>query len=300
MGVAIILLSCGPQKITAKETYRYYSKAITLYKKGDYKGAIEYFEKAKEGTPFLSPQQIERLKYLEALAYYKEGDYENAILSFEDYIFLYPTAPNIQKAYVYLIKAYLKIAPDPWRDPTYVKKAIELAQKFLQRFPDSPYRGEVESLLLQARKRLVKHYYLIAKFYEDYYMYYPAAVRFEYLLLTYPRQIDRRDVLFHYIKNLYLTPRYARKKEKYWHEKYKELAKKIKKGKVSDKKAAQKRLEFYKEQELRWKKIADRAVKTADENLKIYKEKYGEDKNYKLLLKIKEGKWKPSWIERLL
>jgi len=296
----LLLTSCAQQGITQRETVKYYQKGRELFKRGDYEGAAKYLEKAQEGLPYLSPAQIAELKYKLALSYYKEGKYTDAILALEDFISNYPTAPQVQEAYLYLIRAYLKISPDPWRDPTYTEKAIELAEEFLQRFPDSPYRSEVYSLLLEAKKKLAKHYYLIAKFYEDYGYYYPAAVWFEYVLITYPDYINQRDALFHYIKNLYLTPRYAEKKISYWKDKYRELKEKMEKNEVEDKEAAERRLQFYKEQMERWKKIAERSVKTADQNLELYKEKYGEDNNYKLLLKIKKGEWKRPWIERIL
>ena len=67
------------------------------------------------------------------------------------------------------------------------------------------------------------------------------------------------------------------------------------------KKHLQKRIEFYQSQIERWKKIAREALKKGEENLKIYKERFGEDKYYKILLKIKkEGKVEQSWIEKLL
>jgi len=296
-----VLFSCAQTPaVTQKETLSYYQKANELFAKGKYGDAVQYYQKAEKGLPFLSPQQIALMKYRLGVAYFKEKKYADAILALEDFIDNYPGSAYIQQAYLYLIKAYLKIAPDAWRDPSYTEKAIKLAEEFLQKFPDSPYRAQVYQLLIQARKKLAKHYYLIAKFYEDYGYYYPAAVRFEYLLVTYPQYIDKRDVLFHYIKNLYLTPLYAKKKIAYWNKKARELKEKIKRGEVVDKKAAEKRVEYYKQQAQRWENISKEAVKAADENLALYKRDYGEDNNYKLLLKIKKGEWTQSWIEKIL
>jgi len=298
---ATVLFSCGQTpEVTQKGTLSYYQKANELFAKGKYDDAIQHYQKAEKGLAFLSPQQIALLKYRLGVAYFKEKEYADAILALEDFIDNYPGSAYIQQAYLYLIKAYLKIAPDAWRDPFYTEKAIKLAEEFLQKFPDSPYRTQVYQLLIQARKKLAKHYYLIAKFYEDYGYYYPAAVRFEYLLVTYPQYIDKRDVLFHYIKNLYLTPLYAKKKIAYWNEKARELKEKIKRGEVVDKKAAEKRVEYYEQQAQRWENISKEAVKAADENLTLYKRDYGEDNNYKLLLKIKKGEWTQSWIEKIL
>lgn len=302
-GLTVFLASCGKttEAQRAKETQTYYSKGMELYKRGDYGAAAEYLRKAEGGMAYLTPEQIRELKYKLALSLYKDGKYEDAILELEDYIDYYPTAPNIEEAYLYLINAYLKISPDPWRDQTYTEKALKLAQEFLQRFPHSKYLPQIEELVDEAKRKLAKHHYLIAKFYEDYGYHYPAAVRFEYLLLTYPEYINTRDVLFHYIKNLLLVPRYADKKISYWREKYKTLKERIEKKEVQDPEAAKKRLEFYGEQIKRWRDIAKAALQKAEENLKFYKKRFGEDKNYKLLLKIKkEGKVEQSWIERIL
>ena len=302
-GISLFLASCGKttEAQKARETQTYYAKGINLFKRGDYEDAAVYLRKAEAGMAYLTPEQIRELKYKLAVALYKAGKYEDAILELEDYISYYPSAPNIEQAYIYLIRAYLKISPGPWRDQTYTEKALSLAYQFLQKFPNSQYIPQVEELIEEAKRKLAKHYYLIAKFYEDYGYYYPAAVRFEYLLLTYPNYIDTHDVLFHYIKNLLLVPQYSRKKISYWREKYDDLRKRIEKGEVLDPKAAKKRLEFYRGQIERWQKIAKEALRKAEENMKIYRQRFGEDKNYKLLLKIKkEGKVEQSWIERIL
>ena len=302
-GISVFLASCGKptEAQKAKETQNYYSKGIELYKRGDYGGAAEYLRKAEAGMAYLTPEQIRKLKYKLALSLYKDGKYEDAILELEDYIDYYPTAPNIEEAYLYLINAYLKISPDPWRDQTYTLKALKTAQEFLQRFPNSKYVPQIEELIDEAKRKLAKHHYLIAKFYEDYGYYYPAAVRFEYLLVTYPEYVNTQEVMFHYIKNLLLVPRYAGKKISYWREKYETLKERIEDKEVEDPNAAKKRLEFYKKQAERWQKISKEALQKAEQNLKVYKERFGEDKNYKLLLKIKkEGKVEQSWIEKIL
>ncbi|HID79267.1 MAG TPA: outer membrane protein assembly factor BamD [Aquifex aeolicus] len=287
-GLAILFTSCGKKSGAekAREAREAYAKGVKLFHQGDYGGAIEYLRKAEGGMAYLSPDHIRDLKFKLALSLYKEEKYEDAILEFEDYITYYPTAPNIELAYLYLINSYLKISPDPWRDQSYTHKAIEVAQKFLQMFPDSKYRPQIEELIDKAKRKLVKHHYLIAKFYEEYGYHYPAAVRFEYLLLTYPNLINTQDLYFHYIKNLLLVPQYARQKEEYWKKKIDELKEELSKGK--DKSYIQRRIEFYRSQIERWKRIAQNSLQKAQENLKQYKERFGEDRYYKLLLKLKK------------
>jgi len=94
-----------------------------------------------------------------------------------------------------------------------------------------------------------------------------------------------------------LVPKYAEKKKEYFREKYEETEELLKETK--EKKPVKKRLKFYAQQIKRWERIAEESVKKADQNLKIYLQTYGKDKNYRLLLKIKKGEWKESWIEKL-
>jgi len=301
--VLLLLNSCG--KLTEKEkmeqTLKNYHQGLSLYQKGDYGKAAEKLRKAEAGMAYLTPNQIRKLKYKLALALYKDGKYEDAILELEDYITFYPTAPNIEEAYYYLIKAYLKISPDPWRDQTYTQKALKLINEFFVNFTNSKYLPQIEELKEEALRKLAEHQLLIAKFYEDYGYYYPAALRYEYVLITFPNEINEQIVLFHYIKNLLLVPKYAKKKEIVFQEKYKDLKEKLLKGELKDKKAAEKRLEFFSSQIERWKKIAKEAYQKGENDLQIYKQKYGEDKYYKLLLKIKNNeRGIKTWIEKLL
>jgi len=303
LAVILFATSCGKptEKEKMKQALKNYRKGMELYQKGDYGGAAEILRKAEAGMAYLSPEQIRRLKYRLALALYKDGKYEDAILELEDYIGSYPSAPNLEEAYYYLIKAYLKISPDPWRDQTYTQKALELIEEFVQQFPNSRYLPQIEELKEEALKKLALHHFYIAKFYEEYGYYYPAVLRYEYILFNYPTYINERELLFHYIKCLYLIPTYAKNKEREFLKKYSELKEKLKEGNIKDKKAAKKRLEFYLKQVERWENISKEAVQKADKNLQIYKQKFGEDKGYKILLKIKkEGKVEESWIEKIL
>ncbi len=298
----LFVLACGKpsEKELAAKAQKNYAKGMELYSKGDYSAAIERLREAEAGMAYLTPEQIRNLKFKLAMALYKEGKYEDAILELEDYISSYPTAPNLEQAYVYLIRSYLKISPDPWRDQTYTEKALKLFSEFERKFPNSQYLPQLEELREEALSKLAKHHLLVAEFYEDYGYYYPAALRYEYLIYNFSDYIDKRELLFRYIRSLLLVPSYAAKKREEFLKKAAELEEEIKEGEIKDKEAAQKRVAFYESQAKRWEEISKEALKKAEENLKLYREKFGEDKNYKILLKIKrEGKVEKSWIERL-
>ncbi|NPB05318.1 MAG: outer membrane protein assembly factor BamD [Aquificae bacterium] len=299
----LLVLSCGKptEEERAKKAASDYAKGVELYKKGDYGEAARLLREAEAGMAYLTPEQIRDLKFKLALSLYKAGKYEDAILELEDYVSYYPTAPNVEEAYVYLIRAYLKISPDPWRDQTYAEKALALIEEFLRRFPDSRYLPQLEELKNEALARLARHHLLVAEFYENYGLYYPAALRYEFLLYNFSDLLDERELLFRYVKNLYLVPLYAAKKKGEFLKKAEKLEEQIKEGEVKDKEAAKRRVEFFKEQARRWDRIAAEALKKAEENLKLYERRFGRDKNYEILLKIKKGQREErSWIERIL
>ena len=248
-----------------------YVEGLKEYNKGKYDNAVEYLRKAEQYMAYLNNEQIKNLKYLLALSLYKNENYEDAILEFEDFITYFPEDKRVESAYFYLIKSYYKISPDPWRDQSYTKKAIDLAQQFLLKFPKSKYRPQIEELITLAKRKLAEHHYLIAKFYEEYGWYYPAVIRYEYLLLNYPDYVEKEKVLREYISCLKKVPQYAQEKIREYAEKYSELKEKIDKGEIKERKPAEKRLQFYLQQIKRWQKISEESLKKAQENEKLLK-----------------------------
>ncbi len=298
--IVLLILSCA--KISEEERMRraqeHYKEGLKEFKEKDYSGATWEFNEALKYMDYLTPEQLENVRFLLGKAYYLDKDYVNAVIALEDYIFYYPKGKRTQEAYYMLIDSYINVSPDAWRDQEYTWKAIEKAREFLSRFPNSPYAEKVKSLIEKAYRKIAKHEYLIAKFYEDYGYTYSAAQRYKELLINFPKYVSVQEVLYRYIKNLLLVE----KQEKRVRERLQELInkekKKLKKEKDKEvKEAIKRRIEFLESEIKRWEKLREDSFKEALKLMEEYKKVYGKTVYYKKLEKIlkeRYGKAKDS------
>jgi outer membrane protein assembly factor BamD len=224
LGASLMVSSCA--KVTQKEkeqrAIKGYIKGSEAFTNGDYSSAEENLKRALKYLENLTPEQIERARFMLAKSYYLDHDYTNAIIYLESFLYYYPNSPEAPQATYMLIKSYYKIAPDAYRDQTYTYKAIDLAKEFLSKYPNNPYDSDVRALIDKARQKIAKHDELIAKFYEDYGFYYPAAERYKDMLINDTQYISKTKTYYRLIKNLLLVPKQAKRYE----DKYKDMLKK--------------------------------------------------------------------------
>ncbi len=295
--IILLVLITGCAKLSeeerAKKAQEYYRSAISNYKEGDYGDAITDFELAMKYMDHLSPQQIKRAKFLMAKSYYKDGDYVNAIVAFEDFIFYYPKLPQTEEAYYLLIHSYIKVSPDPYRDQTYTWKAIDKAKEFLSKYPGSSYAQKVPDLIDEAYRKIARHDYYIAKFYEEYGYTYSAAVRYRELLINFPKYVVEEEVAYRYIRSLLMVDRQVEIEIERIKKLIKETEERLRDAPPEDRRVIEKRLKFLKGEIDRWYRIRDESLKEAVEALAKYREVYGMTKYYRELKELaREKGWK--------
>ena len=293
-GLLLINLSCAPKSEERRKGYaiEFYKEGLKEYRKGDYGDAKKAFEEALNYLEYLSPEQIQKAKYLLVKSAFKDKDYVDAAVYAEDFLSNYPGSAEAEEVFYILVTSLVYVAPDPYRDQTYTIKAIQKAKEFLSRYPNSRFRDKVEELLEEANRKLAYHEYYIAKFYEEYGYPYNAALRYRDVLINFPNYFSEERLVYRYIKNLIMTPKQAEREK----EKILELIKKARKTLKDVKKpeevnAIKNRIRFLKGEIERWNKIEKMALEEAKRALRSYKEIYGENVYYKKLIKLIE-KWK--------
>ncbi len=294
---AVFVLLSGCAKLSeeqrAKKAQEYFQSALRNFKEGDYGDAASDLEMALKFMDHLTPKQIERAKFLLGKSYYLDGDYVNAIVALEDFIFYYPRLRTSEEAYYLLVDSYIKVSPDPHRDQTYTWKAIEKAREFLSRYPGSEYADRMPDLIDEAYRKIAKHDYYIARFYEKYGYTYSAAVRYRELLINFAKYIPEEEVAYRYIRSLLLVDRQVEKEVSRIRSLIKETHEKLEETKGEDRKFVKKRLEFLKKEVKRWEEIREKAYGEAFEALKKFREVYGVSSYFKELEELaREKGWK--------
>ncbi|WP_456465068.1 outer membrane protein assembly factor BamD [Persephonella sp.] len=228
-----VLFSCAEKTIKKEEVM---SKALKLYQKGEYDDAKEYFKKAIYKAENMTTTDIMKARYYLGNIYYMEENYIDAIVEFEEFLSLFPTAPQVPEVLYKLADSYMKISPSPDRDLTYVRKAIEKAEEILDNYPESVYVSKAKKIIAKAKKMEATHIIEIADLYEHLGKYYSAAVYYNLVYDDYPEQIKKDFIVYKIAFNLANSGKQYEDEIEEYTEKIKKLEKKIKEEKDIEKK----------------------------------------------------------------
>jgi len=243
----ILFIGCSGEKIYfVKKDVLY--KGIALYKKGKYDDAKDLLKKAIYKGAGLTTKELMEARYYLANAYYKDKNYIDAIVEFEEFLALFPTSPYVPEVLYKLADSYLKVSPDPDKDLTYPRKALDRAVELAVKYPNSPYAEKARKIIEKVKKMEVQHYSNIAKLYEKLGKHYGAARYYKFLLKEYDEFINKNKIKYNLAKNLLRLDRQYKKEIKELNEKQKEIRKKISQAKsYEEKRVLKNRLKLHEE-----------------------------------------------------
>lgn len=146
--------------------YQYkYEVAKQCYAAGQYSKAYSLLAdilNVLKGT-----EHAEECLYMNGMCFYNLKDYETATQYFDRYCKTYPKGVYAENAKFYSGMASFKQSPDPRLDQTPTFNAINSLQEFVEMYPYSKRRDEVNDLIYKLQDRLVKKEYDAAKLYYD-------------------------------------------------------------------------------------------------------------------------------------
>ena len=128
--------------------------AKKMFEKGRYLDAKTEFQVlvvSGAGTAIADEAQF----YL-AECYYHLKDYVTAVAEYERLIRMFPNSPWVDDAQYKIGMSYFKLSPNPGLDQEFTKKALQAFQVFLEDYPDSELRPEVEERMRQCREKLAE------------------------------------------------------------------------------------------------------------------------------------------------
>jgi outer membrane protein assembly factor BamD len=161
--------------------------------------AREYFKKLVDTYPQSQYRQDAKLGIGDS--YVGEGTVESNILAaneFREFLSFYPLNPRADYAQYRIGLALSKQMLGPDRDLSPTLDAIKEFDHFLQVYPNSPYKAEVQALRRKAQDQVSGHDYKVG---EQYFRikWWPGAIdRFKSLLANDP-DYTRRDAVYFYL-----------------------------------------------------------------------------------------------------
>ena len=164
-----------------------------------YLEAREYFRKIVDSYP-QSPRRAEA-KLGMGDSYVAENRIDSDILAvnqYREFLQFFPTHPKDDYAQYEICVAQARQILSPERDQTATAEAVKQDELFLDRYPASPYKSEVDKLHRAAQDRLSDHELRVGIFYFHLKGYGGSVDRFNYLLAHDPGYTNR-DVVYYYL-----------------------------------------------------------------------------------------------------
>jgi len=171
------LIACGGRQ-SANVDYsvsaqRNYEKGLTELEHKDWIAASKYFSFIKSRFPYSKYAVLAELRLADAE--FGAEAYLEAIDGYRQFIKFHPTHEMVVNGYAsYRIgEGFFKQLPtDFWlvppsyeKDQSPTEDAESELRKFLDKYPDSPFRKQAQEVLAKVGKRLAEHEWYVAKYY---------------------------------------------------------------------------------------------------------------------------------------
>lgn len=193
---ALLFSSCsGYQKLLkSTDVNKKYEAAIQYYEKEDFFKAGTLLE---ELIPLLKGRpEAEKAQFYFANTNYRQRNYTLSAYYFKTFHDTYPNSEYAQEAYFMQAKSLFMDSPEFQLDQTNTYTALEVIQEFLNRYPESKFRPEVESMSQELQKKLENKAFLSAKLYYDLRYYQSAVTAFTNFQQQYPASVYGEQAAF--------------------------------------------------------------------------------------------------------
>ena len=193
---ALLLGSCsGYQKLLkSNDVNKKYEAAIKYYEEGDYFKAgtlLEELQPLLKGRP-----EAEKAQFFFANTNFKQGNYILSAHYFQSFYETYPNSQYAEEAMFLHAKSLFRDSPEYELDQTNTLSASESIQEFLNRYPESTFRPEVENMSQELQKKLENKAFQSAKLYQQLRYYQSAVVALGNFQQEYPSSVYNEEAAY--------------------------------------------------------------------------------------------------------
>ncbi len=171
-----------------------YDKGMEALKKKNWGNAAKFFSFIKSRFPYSKYAVLAELRLADSQ--YGAEDYLEAVDSYKLFIKFHPTHEMVINGYASfkIGQAYFAQLPGDWwllppsyeKDQSPVEDAEEELRRYVEKYPESPYRKDAEKILADVSRRLAAHEWYVAHYYWDKGKPMGTVLRLRRLLEKYP------------------------------------------------------------------------------------------------------------------
>ena len=205
--VVLYLTSCSEYQNVLKndDISAKFKLGTELYEAGKFEKANRLFLQIV--PKYRGKPQAEKLMYMHSKSYYQTNDFYTSNFKMEQFVESYPKSERVDEIAFLAAKSYYYLSPKYSKDQTETIESLEKLQEFINRYPNSKYFDQANSLAQELDLKLEKKAYEIAlqynttgPFHRDYNS---AITAFNNFMDNYPGSIYREDALFYKFDSAY-------------------------------------------------------------------------------------------------
>lgn len=202
--VVIFLGACsGFEKILKSKDYEFkYKKALEYYEKKDHYRYITLFEQLS--PIYKGTYRSDTIEFYLAQGYYYQGDYLLAGHYYDKFRKTFPRSTFTEESDFMYAYCFYKSSPRAELDQENTQLAMAAFSEFLQRFPNSKRKSEVNTIMVELRDKLMEKSYLSSKLYYKIGDYKAAIVAIRNSLKEFPNSKYREEQMYLILKASYL------------------------------------------------------------------------------------------------
>ena len=193
----ILMLSCKStyeETLKSRDVEKKEELAFKLYEKEDFFKASDLFTSLIQDVT--GGTEIEKMFFFYAMCDYKMGDYGLAAYEFERLIQKFPRGKYTEESQFLIGMSNFEKSPPSYLDQDYTKRAIESFQLFLDKYPNSKRKAEVNEKVDVLTQRIEVKMYDQAILYYRMGEYKSSVVALEGLLNEFPDSDYAEEVGF--------------------------------------------------------------------------------------------------------
>ena len=179
------LFSCASQKdaLEATDMAETYKKAMTFLEKENYLRAEETFTFIIYNDP--GGEYADDAQFYLAETYFGKQEYLLSISEYDRLIRRMKNSPYVEEAFWKKTEAYCELSPDYRLERDMTDKALRYLNDFLEIYPDSKYRPQVEARIKEMREKLAMKLLASARLYDTLHEYESALYYYDTILSDY-------------------------------------------------------------------------------------------------------------------
>lgn len=154
------------------------------YRSGNYKTAIEDFEKLRDWYPFDRYAILAELKIADS--HYQLKQYDEAVVAYQEFESLHPMNEAIPYVVYQIGRCYYEQITTVDRDQSAAKKALATFERLQKQFPDHQYSRRAGEHIHTCLKSLAGHELYVGKYYFRKKNYKAAMNRFKTVIQDFP------------------------------------------------------------------------------------------------------------------